>query len=217
MRARRQLRDNQGKFKSRKQLYADWAVLWLMSFVVCWMIGTAHQYITKTWFRPSMVWPTPVMAYDHSVLVSPVPLEAVGVTSNILSGIALEEARAVSSPTPTATPTPTSTPSPIPTIYIPPTFEAQHAKVIIEEVFGSQAQQALRVARCESGIRNVCNDGLNRDGSVDCGVFQVNLSAHNKTREEMLDARSNIEFAYSLYQRSGWGPWYSSYKCHKLK
>ena len=103
-------------------------------------------------------------------------------------------------------------PSPTPTIAIPPTVEEE-----IREVFGEHTEEALKVARCESGLREtVCNDGLNRDGTVDCGSFQVNSNVHKISRKWLKNMEINIRVAKQLFDEQGWTPWYSSYSCHGL-
>lgn len=89
----------------------------------------------------------------------------------------------------------------------------------IERVFGDDAENALKVAQCESGFRTViCNDGLNRDGTVDCGIFQINSNVHGIDRKWLKNYRINIAAAKQLHDEWGnWSPWYSSYKCHGLK
>lgn len=107
------------------------------------------------------------------------------------------------SPTPTATPTPS----------LPDSIEQE-----IREVFGQYADEALKVAKCESGFKNVSNEGMNRDKSVDAGVFQVN-SIHGISKKWLLNHQINIRVAKQIFDEShqSWKHWYSSFKCHGLK
>ena len=72
--------------------------------------------------------------------------------------------------------------------------------------------QALRIAWRESNYRP---DVTSSSGCC-VGVFQLNWDSHQgwmaalgiTSRSQLFDARTNIEAAYALYQRSGgWGPW----------
>lgn len=78
-------------------------------------------------------------------------------------------------------------------------------------------QQAIKVARCESGLRETAaNTTKNKDKSRDDGLFQINSSAHNIPVRFLHDMRVNVMVARHLYDTSGWGPWKSSNKCHGL-
>lgn len=70
---------------------------------------------------------------------------------------------------------------------------------------------AINVARRESSFR------ANAYNGVCChGIFQIHWQAHRSwlqgqgitSSAELYDARTNIELAYKIYQRSGgWSPW----------
>lgn len=80
--------------------------------------------------------------------------------------------------------------------------------------FGSAAALANKVATCESS-KIETNIGLNTNGTYDMGVFQVN-TVHGNTaafRASMLNYKSNIDYAYTLYASQGWTPWNSSKGC----
>jgi soluble lytic murein transglycosylase-like protein len=73
-------------------------------------------------------------------------------------------------------------------------------------------EQALEIAWRESNFRP---DVTSSTGCC-VGVFQMHWEAHKSwlidmgisSRDQLFDARTNIEAAYTLYQRSGgWGPW----------
>lgn len=88
----------------------------------------------------------------------------------------------------------------------------------IRRVFGDKADEAIMVARCESKLGLYkCNDGLNSNGSVDCGVFQIN-SIHGVSRKWLDNYKINIQIAKQLYDEHGnWSAWYSSRSCHGLQ
>ncbi len=80
------------------------------------------------------------------------------------------------------------------------------------DVFGSQCETAIAVAKAESGLR--CDaQNINKNGSIDLGIMQIN-SIHLKKgwkAKDLLDCDKNIELAYSIYKGSGWSAW-SAYK-----
>ena len=96
-------------------------------------------------------------------------------------------------------PTPSPTPSAI-----------EVREQIIRDVFGADAEDAIKVFTCEGLRSNKCNDGLNKNGSVDCGVAQIN-SVHGVARKWLLNPEINIRIAYQLFQEQGWNPWVCKY------
>lgn len=93
----------------------------------------------------------------------------------------------------------------------------------ILEKFGEDGEIALAVARCESGLRpGAIGDGhltYTKDGveyGKSYGLFQIRHLEGRPSPEQLLDADYNIEYAYNLYMRSGFGPW-SAYTnlCYK--
>lgn len=103
-------------------------------------------------------------------------------------------------------------PSPQPSV--PPSIEEITSH--IRQVFGKQADNAIAVSRCESGLRY---DATNRNtnGTGDFGLFQIN-DVHVRTfgDEFKRSWTENVRVAKALFNSSGWQPWYSSGKCHKL-
>lgn len=84
----------------------------------------------------------------------------------------------------------------------------------ILEKFGKDGPVALAVARCESGLRpGAIGDGhiaFMKDGveyGKSYGVFQIRALPGRPSPDRLLDANYNIEYAYQLYKRSGFGPW----------
>lgn len=77
---------------------------------------------------------------------------------------------------------------------------------MIRDEFGDHADDALRVARCESRF----DPQAFYAGAV--GVFQIMASAHDwrvKKVEgrDLTDARTNIRVARHLFEEQGWRPW----------
>jgi hypothetical protein len=94
----------------------------------------------------------------------------------------------------TTTPTPT----------IEPSIEQK-----IRETFGDQADEAIKVARCESNLRP---DAMNPNSTA-TGLFQIMASVHGVRRDWLTNPDVNIEIAKELYDASGWNPWNASKHC----
>lgn len=75
---------------------------------------------------------------------------------------------------------------------------------IITCVFKQDSKMALAISQAENGTRQCNRIHVNKNGTLDYGVFQVN-SIHGST--ELLDCRKNIEVAYQIFKKSGWSPW----------
>lgn len=119
-------------------------------------------------------------------------------------------------------PAPTSaqkvTPTPVPTnppVVTTPTTPANPSSVtgMIEQTFGSYAQQALRVAKCESGLNANAYNPTSIGGSHAEGVFQILYpSTWRGTSQAALspyNAQANIHAAYEIFARDGynWHEW----------
>jgi hypothetical protein len=77
------------------------------------------------------------------------------------------------------------------------------------EKFKSDCQLALAVAKAESGMKEE-EIGVNRDGSIDMGIFQINSvhwSKNGCNPKSLLDAYKNVDCAYQIWKSSGWNPW----------
>ena len=97
----------------------------------------------------------------------------------------------------------------------PLTLEEEIAQYICSKPWN--CQDALKVARCESGL-NPNALGVNHNGTVDRGVFQLNSVHKGISNADAFDYRKNTDYAVQkLYTYQGWGPWKSSYKCHGVK
>lgn len=117
------------------------------------------------------------------------------------------------SPPPTAAPTvkATTTTTTTTTVPIPPAASRTDVEAMIREIWPDDLEdKALAIAWRESGYRS------NIKNWCCYGLFQIHWSAHKSWLDDLgvtspahlLDARTNIQAAYALYQRSGgWGPW----------
>ena len=127
---------------------------------------------------------------------------------------------------PTTDPPTTDPPTTDPPTTDPPTTQAPETtrpqtpipsggevEALIREIWPDDLEQrALEIAWRESNYRP---DVTSSTGCC-VGVFQMHWEAHKSwlvdmgitSRDQLFDARTNIEAAYTLYQRSGgWAPW----------
>jgi len=100
------------------------------------------------------------------------------------------------------------------------TDEEEKIKSLITKVFGDEAPTMIKVAECESSLRQHDNNGLVLRGIVDkkdSGVFQINLRYHLEEAEALgLDIdklEHNIIYAKLLYEKYGLQPWKASKPC----
>lgn len=110
-----------------------------------------------------------------------------------------------------ATTSATSTPAPTPTPTIQPEpslTDKQEVMTYILEVFGDDADRAIWVAKCESGLRKNAINDKNPNGTTDYGVFQIN-SVHTKKRGEAFktDWKANVDTAKQIFDEQGFRPW----------
>lgn len=65
----------------------------------------------------------------------------------------------------------------------------------------------LAIMRAESGCDpNADNTGLNKDGTVDIGLLQIN-SIHGYTKAHMLNPHENIKAGYRIWRTQGYKAW----------
>lgn len=81
----------------------------------------------------------------------------------------------------------------------------------IRAMFPEDPDMAVKIAKCESGMRANAFNGKNRNGSWDAGVMQIN-SVHKYSKEYLFDVDNNLKVARKLYDRQGWSPWVCSRK-----
>jgi soluble lytic murein transglycosylase-like protein len=81
-------------------------------------------------------------------------------------------------------------------------------KGMIEREFGKHADEALRIAFCESRFDP---SDVSSAGAV--GVFQIRPVDHGwrvkkvKDGKDLFDPWTNIRVAHHIYEHQGWGPW----------
>ena len=78
----------------------------------------------------------------------------------------------------------------------------------IREVFGVNAEKALKVGTCESGLRSNAVSSTS-----DYGIFQIHYYPSRGTYAQLLDAEYNIQFAYRM---SGGGTNWQAWSCRKV-
>jgi hypothetical protein len=77
---------------------------------------------------------------------------------------------------------------------------------LIALYFGDEADNAIKIVECESSMNPLAVNNKNTNGSIDCGLFQIN-SIHGYDCEELKDVEFNVKIAKKLYDKSGWQPW----------
>jgi hypothetical protein len=109
------------------------------------------------------------------------------------------------------TPTPTHTPTPRP--QPPPPPGSDQVVSIIRSVFGSYANAAIAVARCESGLNPSAVNPTSIGGSHATGLFQILYPSTWRTTSlagrSPYDAQANTQAAYEIFKRDGynWHEW----------
>ena len=96
----------------------------------------------------------------------------------------------------------------------PQTEKEQIVKYIYDR-FGSNAPEALKVFKCESGLRpDAVNTNWSKTpgvaSSYDYGIAQIN-SVHQVGKNYLLDWHTNIDVAYKIFSEQGWTPWVCRY------
>lgn len=82
----------------------------------------------------------------------------------------------------------------------------------IRKTFPEQPDLMVKVAECESSlIPTAHNTTLNKNGTTDGGLFQIN-SIH-KVDGDIFDPATNIQYARKLYDERGTKPWNGSKHC----
>lgn len=126
-----------------------------------------------------------------------------------------------------AEPEPSLIPVPVAQAYEEPKMVVSDpVEQLIRDTFGEDAEEALIVAKCESGLNPkahgdtnimVINAGDHVGDSI--GVFQIrtggkdfnraraNGMTPDEFREWMWDAEENVKYAKTIYDRQGWHPW----------
>lgn len=70
---------------------------------------------------------------------------------------------------------------------------------------------AIRVAKCESGLRPNAHNYNPATGDDSWGVFQINrygrLKYGRPEPDKLVNYKFNIKYAYEMYCSQGWKPW----------
>jgi hypothetical protein len=131
-------------------------------------------------------------------------------------------ATAMATTTPIIQPPATINLETVPEVRVEPQAELTEdiSKKIIQ-VFGEDSNIALRIAKCESGLRQFENGKVLRgiQNSQDIGVFQINeyyhLAESQKLGKEfyLYATQGNINYAKYLFDQQGTKPWSWSKDC----
>jgi hypothetical protein len=119
---------------------------------------------------------------------------------------------------------------PKPKNYIPPKVAPENRVYMHEPEIrayvcpklGDKCNIFIAVLKAENGTHECTRDnrGLNRNGSVDIGLAQINWRPGNPyhTFEQLQDCKYNLDVALEMYSRRGFQPWYAytkgAYKRH---
>ena len=107
------------------------------------------------------------------------------------------------------------------TIYSMPPKVTGDARVYMQEPeirayicpkVGDKCNIFMAVLAAENGTHECTRDnrGLNRNGSVDIGLAQINWTPSSPyTFEQLQDCKFNLDVALSMYARRGFQPWYA--------
>jgi len=86
----------------------------------------------------------------------------------------------------------------------------ENVKALIRKTFPEDPVVAVAVADCESGLKPTAYNPINKDGSTDGGLWQIN-STHDKRLEELglnkFDPEDATKFARILYDNRGFNDW----------
>ncbi len=76
------------------------------------------------------------------------------------------------------------------------------------DVFTENCDLMIAISKAESGMRVDAVSPLNRNGSRDCGLFQINQPS-GICPAELLEAEKNLEIARKKFDTQGLGAWYA--------
>jgi len=85
--------------------------------------------------------------------------------------------------------------------------------------FGSECRVALAIQRAENPQGKCEIYHYNADGTLDWGYFQINtvhLKRPGLNLRDLLDCKTNIDFAYQLYRENGFTAW-STFKSGRYR
>jgi hypothetical protein len=143
-----------------------------------------------------------------------------------------EEMEIVPAPSPVPAPVaPVAKPVAKKTSYTLPPKTVGDARVYMHEPeireyvcpkLGDKCNIFIAVLKAENGTHECTRDnrGLNKNGSVDIGLAQINWKPGNPWHsfEQLQDCKYNLDVALEMYKRRGFQPWYAytkgAYKKH---
>ncbi len=97
-------------------------------------------------------------------------------------------------------PQPVSTP-------VAQSYENGDVEKLIREVFGSDADRALEIAYCESGLNPQAIGDTNTQ-YPSYGVFQIRGLPGRPSAQELLNANFNVNYAHEMFESQGnWSAW----------
>ena len=132
----------------------------------------------------------------------------------------IDPSELVGPPMPPAKPAVTSATTTKGNYVLPPKVEGD-AKVYMQEPeirayicpkLGDKCNTFIAVLKAENGTHECTRDnrGLNRNGSVDIGLAQINWKPGSPhSFEQLQDCKYNLDVALSMYARRGFQPWYA--------
>jgi hypothetical protein len=140
-----------------------------------------------------------------------------------------DEPEPIEQPTPTPIPAPVVKPVAKKTSYTLPPKVTGDARVYMQEPeirayicpkLLDKCNIFIAILKGENGTHECTRDnrGLNRNGSVDIGLAQINWRPGSPyTFEQLQDCKFNLDVALSMYARRGFQPWYAYTKGSYLK
>lgn len=84
--------------------------------------------------------------------------------------------------------------------------EYLNCKAAKGEITDYQARVMYAIARAESGLRPEATN-VNKNGSIDRGVFQINSIHKSLSNADAYDWKKNTDFALKLMKKQGFKPW----------
>jgi Lysozyme like domain len=115
------------------------------------------------------------------------------------------------SPVPTVTPMATIAPTSTPKPSQRPVYATKEALMETISSKDWDVEVAAAIVACESSWRPEVISKPNKNGSIDCGLFQIN-SPKGECDPKLLDAEYNTNYAYeNKYKKGGWRHWKASF------
>ncbi len=146
--------------------------------------------------------PPVIFSLVDEVAVPPTPGEVLAAAGDHVAQSVAAAQKQEQAPAPQ--PEPPAAPAP------PPPAPAGSIQAIIQRHFGAAADQAIRIATCESKLNPAAVSATG-----DYGLFQIHESAHRAQFEavtghpwaDVFDPEINTIYAKWIYDRQGWSPW----------